>query len=307
MLELHGLSKTYRSFWRGRQVRALHDFTLTVRRGEVVGIAGPNGAGKSTLLSLLLGFLHPTHGSVRIGGLSPRAYVERSGVGYLAELVAIPPKWTVEGTVQRCAVLANVPMAERAAQVERVLELLGLAEQRRKTARQLSKGNLQRLALAQALVGRHELVILDEPTHGLDPVWTQRFRDVVREERRPDRAFFIASHNLDELERLADRVIILHQGELQRVVGPGAETVLAEVHRATYRLRLATPYLGLTALAPGATPVPGREDEWRIHGDIAELNRVLGVLVAAGVIVLAFGPEESRLESEFRRAMGGVR
>lgn len=305
MIELQGLSKTYRSIWRGRQVRALDDFTLTVNRGEVVGIAGPNGAGKSTLISLLLGFLHPTSGSVRIGGLPPREYIERHGAGYLAELVAIPPKWTVDSTLQRCAVLAGVPPADRAAQVERMLELLGLAEQRRKTTRQLSKGNLQRLALAQTLVGSRDLVILDEPTHGLDPVWTQRFRDVVREFRRPDRAFFIASHNLDELERLADRVIILHQGKLQRVVGGGTIAAIANT-QTTYRLRLAAPYPGLERRWPVMLPVAGREDEWRIHGDLTDLNRILGELLAAGLVISAFGPEESRLESEFRRAMGGV-
>ena len=103
MIELSGVSKTYRSLIRQRTVRALDDLTLSIGRGEVVGIAGPNGAGKSTLISLLVGFLHPTAGSVRVGGLPPRAWVERHGVSYLTELVALPPRWTVDETLTRRA------------------------------------------------------------------------------------------------------------------------------------------------------------------------------------------------------------
>src|SRR5687767_724778 len=99
---------------------------------------------------------------------------------------------------------------------------MGLDEQRGKRVKQLSKGNLQRLGLAQALLREERVLILDEPTHGLDPVWTQRFRDVVEALRRPGRAIFIASHNLDELQRLADRVAIIDGGQLQRVVEPRA-------------------------------------------------------------------------------------
>ena len=101
-------------------------------------------------------------------------------------------------------------------------------------------------------------------------------------------------------------MIILHQGQLQRVVGPGTTAGIADHAQATYRLRLATPYPGLERRWPTVVPVAGRDDEWRIHGDLTDLNRILGELLAAGLVISAFGPEESRLESEFRRAMGGV-
>jgi ABC-2 type transport system ATP-binding protein len=302
VIECRQLSKTYQSLLRGRTVCALDDLTLTVGRGEVVGIAGPNGAGKSTFISLLLGFLQPSAGTVRLDGLAPRAYIERSGAGYLTELVAIPPRWTVASALQRFACLAALPAEARGARVEELVAQLGLVEHRQKQVRQLSKGNLQRLGLAQALLADSDLVILDEPTHGLDPLWTQRFRDVVQQLRRPGRVILIASHNLDELERLADRVAILHQGRLQRVVGAGAPAGTAAP--AAYRLVLAEPHADLGRHFAGAAAIDGRANEFRVSGGVQELNRSLAELLAAGGIVRSFYPEQSRLESEFRAAVG---
>jgi ABC-type multidrug transport system ATPase subunit len=305
VIELQGLSKTYRTALDGRTVTALDDLTLTLRAGEVVGVAGPNGAGKSTLISLLLGFLHPTRGSARIAGLAPRAYVERHGAAYLPELPAIPSRWTVASTLERAEVLADLPRAVRGERANRVLEWLGLADQRAKQVRQLSKGNLQRLGLAQALVADSDFVVLDEPTHGLDPVWTQRFRDVVRELRRPGRLMVVASHNLDELERIADRVMILSQGRLERVVDVGAAPADSARTAQTYRLALAAQHPVLAQVFPQAAPVEGRPTEWRVRADLSELNRGLAALLAAGVTVVSFAPDESRLESEFRAAVEG--
>lgn len=305
MIELQGLSKTYRAALGGRTVAALDDLTVTLRAGEVVGIAGPNGAGKSTLISLLLGFIAPTRGSARVAGLTPRAYVEHHGAAYLAELPAIPPQWTVASTLARGAVLAGVAPGERSARAARAIERLGLGDQRAKRVRELSKGNLQRLGMAQALVGDSDLVVLDEPTHGLDPVWTQRFRDVVAELRRPTRLMLVASHNLDELERIADRVLILTQGRLERVVDVGAGPAVGERAAVTYRISLAAPHPALAASFPSAEPVAGRAAEWRVRGDVADLNRGLAALMGAGATVTAFAPEESRLESEFRAAVEG--
>jgi ABC-2 type transport system ATP-binding protein len=306
VIELQGLSKTYRSLFGTRVVPALDDLTLTLARGEVVGVAGPNGAGKSTLISLLLGYLRPTQGQVQVDRMPPRRWVERHGVGYQAELVAIPGRWSVEGALQRYTVLSGVSRAQLTQRVDSLLSDFGLADQRRKRVRELSKGNLQRLGLAQALAGDSDLVVLDEPTHGLDPLWTQRFRDVVRDLRRPSRLILIASHNLDELERLADRVLILHQGRLQRVVTAGAGPAEASVARPlVYRLALTTRHAAVGRVFPAAESVEGRDAEWLVRGDLETLNRGLAELVGAGALVAAFTPEQSRLESEFRAAVRG--
>lgn len=299
MIELENVSKTYISLFRNRRVEALADLTLSIPRGEVFGIAGPNGAGKSTMLSILLGYLHPTAGHARLDGHPPRHYVERHGVSYLTELVAIQPRWNLESALFRYAALSDIPKQTAAERVRDAIETLGLEEHRKKQVRQLSKGNLQRLGIAQALVADCDLVIFDEPTHGLDPVWTQRFRDVVADMRKPTRTILIASHNLDELERLADRVCILNQGRLQRIVSAGGAHT-----GGLYRLVLAQPASRLAEFFDDAVAVEGRSNEYRVRGTLEQLNQRLAELMAAGNTVVAFYPEQSRLESEFRAAVG---
>lgn len=301
MIRFEAASKSYVSLIRRRRVDALAEFSMEMRRGEVFGIAGPNGAGKSTLISLILGFLRPTSGQITINGLAPRAYVESQGVGYLTELVNLPPRWKVPHTLARMASLSGIATATRGVLVQGMMTRLGLEEHSNKQVRQLSKGNLQRLGLGQALLGDFEIVVLDEPTHGLDPLWTQRFRDVVADLRHPDRVVVIASHNLDELELLADRVAILNHGRLQRIVehGTASTGATALMWRVTFE--------GVTdviAVLPGATEVAGRPGTWRISASRTELSAGLAVLLSAGALLIECSPEESRLETEFRAAVG---
>lgn len=298
MIELENVSKTYISLFRNRRVEALAGLTLSISRGEVFGIAGPNGAGKSTMLSILLGYLRPTAGQARLDGHNPRHYVENSGVSYLTELVSIPPRWNLEAALYRYAALSNLPKATARERVRHAMETLGLDEHRKKQVRQLSKGNLQRLGIAQALLADSDLVIFDEPTHGLDPVWTQKFRDIITALRRPTRTILIASHNLDELERLADRVGILSQGRLQRIVTAGGAHL-----GGAYRLVLAQPAAGLVEVFSDAITVAGRSNEYQVSGTLEQLNERLARLLAGGVTIVAFYPEQSRLETEFRAAV----
>ena len=301
MIVFDHVGKRYTS-WRGREVRALEEFSLEIRTGEVFGLAGPNGAGKSTLISLLLGFLGPSSGVVRIDGLDPRRYVERHGVSYLSELVNIPPTWRVTDALRRYGILAGVPAHALDARVESVMEALGLEEHRTKRARQLSKGNLQRLGLAQALLGDERVIVLDEPTHGLDPVWTQRFRDVVDRLRRPDRAILIASHNLDELARLADRVGIIDRGRLQRVVDVRANE-RAVTEGAPYRIVVSDGGVRVQDVFPGARELARGEFEVSALS-LDEINAGLVRLIQGGTVVRAVYPVHSALEQQFREAVG---
>jgi ABC-2 type transport system ATP-binding protein len=309
LIEFRNVGKTYSPLL-GDEVRAVQDFSLTIELGEVMGIAGPNGAGKSTLISMLLGYLVPTEGTVRIDGLEPRTYIERYGVGYLSELVAINPRWTVDGALARYSILAGVPEAEVQSRVDEVVERLGLDEHRRKKVKELSKGNLQRLGLAQALLRSEAVFILDEPTHGLDPVWTAKFRDIVEQLRRPDRAILIASHNLDELERLADRVAIIDRGQLQRVVdvrGTGGEYPLLGAGSATgaYRLSVVSGGEAVAEVFPGARNL-GRGEFVVEASDLAALNRGVAELIVRGSLLAGFALAQSALEQQFREAIGEV-
>ncbi len=304
MISFSGVGKSYRS-WRGREVRALTDFSLDLQAGEVFGLAGPNGAGKSTLIGLLLGFLGPTEGAVLIDGSDPRRYLEQHGAGYLSELVNIPPGWRVAPALERYAILSGVPRSTLQARVAASIEQLGLEEHRFKRVRQLSKGNLQRVGLAQALLADARLIVLDEPTHGLDPVWTQRFRDVVDAMRRPDRVILIASHNLDELARLADRVGIIDGGRLQRLVDVRASHQHV-TEGAAYRLVVTRGEDQVMRHFPAARSM-GR-GEYEMSGvTLDAINAALVALIQDGAQVSAVFPVHSALEQQFREAVGGRR
>ena len=270
-VELAGLCKTY-SGLTGQAVQALSDVDLNIGAGEVVGVAGPNGAGKSTLLSILTGFLAPTAGTARVHGLEPRAYARRFGVAYLPELVRLPPHWTVATALRRLGELGGLSGETLKQRAAAALEELGLAEQAAKRVGRLSKGNLQRLGIAQMLLSDSDLMIFDEPSNGLDPVWLMRFRELVAKLRRPGRLIVIASHNLDELERLTDSVVILGRGRVERVVRHSAAAQSAAA-AGVFRLKLLKPCGALAELFPGALPVQGRENEYKIEIDAAALSR----------------------------------
>jgi ABC-type multidrug transport system ATPase subunit len=300
VIEFKNVGKIYKSLL-GNSVKAVEEFSLTVVDGETLGIAGPNGAGKTTLIAMMLGYLRPTAGTVEINGLPARQYVERNGIGYLSELIAINPKWRAESALVRYATLAGIPYSEIPSRVNYVVDLLGLAEHRDKKVKALSKGNLQRLGLAQALLRDEQILVLDEPTHGLDPVWTQRFRDIVEELRRPDRTILIASHNLDELQRLADRVAIIDRGRLQRLVSTGYEHAAPAATR--FRVTLASGYDLMRTVFPGAEDAGRGEYDVTVQS-IQELNTALADLIGRGALVASVIPERSVLEQQFREAVG---
>lgn len=216
MIELENVRHRYRTLLPGRgATRALDGVSLSLDEAGVVGLVGVNGAGKTTLLRILMGFLRPREGRVAIAGMEPRAYVQRHGIGYVPERVAIPPGWTVEGALRAYGMMgdAGEDLAER---VGDGISRFGLAGAERRRVGALSKGNLQRLALAQALLGERRLLILDEPTDGLDPLWTAELRVILEEWRSgdPRRLAIVATHDLHFLERVADRVVMLHQGKV---------------------------------------------------------------------------------------------
>jgi len=301
MIRLEGVSKEYGLF--GRRVPALAGVSLEIPRGVSVGIVGPNGAGKSTLLRLLLGYLRPTSGALRIDGLSPREYVERAGIAYVPERPAVPPRWTVRHALHAFAALGDVePWRERVAGVLADLGLEPVADRR---AGALSKGNLQRLALAQALLGDRSILILDEPTDGVDPEWRARIRDLLAQWRAadPDRLLLFASHDLDEVERVADRVVVLLDGRIREVL----ELRAPDASLPPYRLELHAP--DDVARAAVAEAFPGADpdgDGWTVRADdAADLSARLASLLARGATVRALVPRPQTLEQRFRRSVGG--
>ena len=279
-------------------VLAVDSVSLRVRQGEIYGFLGLNGAGKTTTIRALLGMIRPSAGNVRVLGkdVGPNGRGPWARVGHLVESPSAYPELTTRENLEIARRLHGIKDSHA---TTHIIQQLGLASYADRKADTLSSGNLQRLGLAQALMREERVIILDEPTHGLDPVWTQRFRDVVEALRRPGRAIFIASHNLDELQRLADRVAIIDRGRLQRIVEPraassavlpyrisivGAEQVLREV------------FPTAEARGPGDFEIPGVE--------LRALNAGIAELLRRGVLVSNLHPAHSVLEQHFRQAVG---
>jgi ABC-type multidrug transport system ATPase subunit len=221
MIRLEGIVKEYRAAGGAfsQPVRALDEVTLDVAPGAALAVIGLNGAGKSTLLRMLLGYTRPTSGTVTVDGMPPRRYTETAGIAYVPENIAIPEHWTVRGAMRAYAALGNLG-SEAGDRVDWSIDRLGLDGLADRKVRALSKGNLQRLGIAQALLADRRVMILDEPTGGLDPVWLAELRAITAAWRAADpaRLLLIASHDLSEVERLADRAVILHRGRLRHEI-----------------------------------------------------------------------------------------
>jgi ABC-2 type transport system ATP-binding protein len=290
MIELSSVTRKF-----GRASEAVSDVTLSLRAGCVWALVGPNGAGKSTLLSLILGFIRPTRGTVLIAGDRPRDYVRDCGASYLPERFSLPSSWRAGDALRMFAQLDG----SGAASAARVIDRFGLEPHLHKRSRELARGLLQRVGLAQALIAERDLIVLDEPTEGLDPVWRVRLRDIVNDLRAENRTIVIASHDLAELERVADRVIVLDAGRVREVL-----EVQPHAHVAEYRVRLADPFQTVHDSFPDARAEDERTFITRV-ADAAELSQRLGALLASGAIVSAVEPLHRALEERVRAAIDG--
>lgn len=215
-LEFQDVTKEYRSFLGQRRLRALESFTLTVETGEIFGFLGPNGAGKSTAIHLAMGFMRPTGGRGRMLG-EPFGHARvRRRVGFLAENVAFYHR-RAERLVRFYGALNGMGGSQLARRAREVLKAVGLQEQSSRNVGRFSRGMLQRVGLAQALVNDPELLILDEPTSALDPLARVIVRELLLSAREAGKTIFLSSHLLSEVELVCDRVAVLHRGKLVRL------------------------------------------------------------------------------------------
>jgi ABC-2 type transport system ATP-binding protein len=197
-----------------RVVEAVKGVSFEVRRGEIFGFLGPNGAGKTTTLKTLLGLIFPTRGEARLFGHPSTSPLARERVGYLPENPYLYQYLTAMELMDLFGRLAGVPSSTRATQSAELLRRVGLGSVMDRPVRRFSKGMLQRAGLAQALLGDPELLILDEPMTGLDPIGRKEVRDLILEERQRGRTVMFSSHILSDVELLCDRVAIVNRGEL---------------------------------------------------------------------------------------------
>jgi ABC-2 type transport system ATP-binding protein len=212
------LTKVYKDFWGRDKVRALDDLSLTIRRGEVFGLLGPNGSGKSTTIKLLLGLIFPTRGTATVLGAPAGSTTINEKIGFLPEESYLYRFLNGEETLKFYGRLFKIPSKELKSRVPKLLDVVGLDEKARKRKlREYSKGMARRIGLAQALINNPELIMLDEPTTGLDPIGTREMKDLILDLRKQGKTVLLCSHLLADVQDVCDRITILFRGKMMEL------------------------------------------------------------------------------------------
>ena len=211
-IDVRGFAKTFRTQFLLRRVAAVRDVSFAVRRGEIFGLLGPNGAGKTTTIKMLLGLVAPDRGSAEILGVPVPRKESRAKLGFLPENPYFYDHLTPRELLLDYGRLFGLPTAECRKRAEVLLERLDIVSLAGRAIRKLSKGQVQRVGMAQALLSEPEVLVLDEPMSGLDPVGRKEFRDILLERARAGAAVLFSSHILPDVEMIADRVAIIHEG-----------------------------------------------------------------------------------------------
>jgi ABC-2 type transport system ATP-binding protein len=215
IVSIRGLTKVFKDFWGRPKARAVDNVDFEVRQGEVFGLLGPNGSGKSTTVKLMLGLLYPTKGHIEVFGHSPRHVATKSRIGYLPEESYLYRYLNSRETLDFFGNLFRLPRGDRNDRAEQLLEMVGLSQTRMRTVGEFSKGMQRRIGLAQALINDPDLVILDEPTAGLDPIGCREVKDLILALARRGKTVILSSHLLADVEDVCDRVVIYYGGKVQ--------------------------------------------------------------------------------------------
>jgi len=297
LIEVAGLRKTYRSAIGKPRITALDGIDLTVREGELFGLLGPNGAGKTTTVKILLGLTRPSAGEARISGLAVSDPESRRRVGYLPEGHKIPGYLTAR---QAMSIFGRMSGMDKASINKRVIELLEkvrIASWADVRVKKFSKGMTQRLGLAIALIHSPNVLLLDEPTDGVDPVGRREIRDLLREEARNGTAVLLNSHLLSEIELTCDRVAVLRNGRV------AAEGTIDELTRKSAKYKMVAAPVDEPLLAAFRETGAGVERE-NGHmvlsvSDLQHLNTLVDKLRASGGVLSELSPVRSTLEDVF--------
>jgi ABC-2 type transport system ATP-binding protein len=305
-IRIEQLSKTFRvGFW-ARKVKAVEDVSLEVRRGEIFGLLGPNGAGKTTTLKMLLGFVRPSRGRAWVLGHPAGSFAARRKVGYLPENPALYEFLSGEEYLRFAARLSGLSRRDAAAQAPKLLETVGLAGRADRSIRKFSKGMVQRLALAQALIGDPEVVVLDEPMSGLDPIGRKDVRDLIFGLRRQGRTVLFSTHILSDVEAICDTVGIIIGGRLTDC-GPLSDLLEPGVRAVEIVARGVPEQLAERLVREGAQAMQRDGALVLTFPSEPPAQEAVRALVGAGAVLVSVAPHRQTLESLFvERALAGV-
>ncbi len=300
------LTKDYRlGFWRNRVKRALDRLSLSVEAGEVFGLLGPNGAGKTTTLKLLFRLIFPTSGTARILGKRLNDASVRSRVSYLPENPSFYEHLSAEEFLNYVASLFGLSAAERRRRIGELIDQLGLSASRHVPLRRFSKGMIQRLGIAQALINDPDLVFLDEPMSGLDPLGRREVREVILRLKERQKTVFFSTHILADAETLCGRVAVLHRGRLQ---GCGELNKILSLGASTTELVLEGPSAEvLAALMPYASSVIRTGERVRLEiPEESQVQRTLEIILRGRTKLISVNPVKRSLEDYFLQKVGAL-
>jgi len=301
-IQIDGLTKDYAvGFWRKTMRRSLDHLTLEVNQGEAFGFLGPNGAGKTTTLKLLMGLIFPTSGSARVRGRSISDVGMHREIGYMPEQPYFYDYLTARELLDYFARFFGYDRVEREERIRKFLERVGLAGSADVQLRKFSKGMLQRVGIAQAILHDPEVVFLDEPMSGLDPVGRREVRDIILELKSRGRTIFFSTHILSDAEMLCDRVAVLVGGKLQGVGAP-RELVSMEIQGMEILFELHAGYTLPSEMAERATHTGER---YRIVVPEAEVYVALEKLKICAARILSVTPLRPSLEDYFLKLVSG--
>jgi len=298
VIETNSLSKQYISVFSKQTVNALNDFTFSVQQGEIFGLLGPNGAGKTTLIKILLGITFPTKGQAKLFGKDVKDYTARQKVGYLPENHRFPGYLTGEQVLRYYGELSGLKNdSQMKEKIDWYLTLMNLGQWRNTKVRKYSKGMLQKLGIAQALLSDPELIFLDEPTDGVDPIGRKEIRDILLELRAKGKTIFLNSHLLSEVEMICDRVAILNKGDM---VLNGSVDVITKTDN-VYEIQTDSSLtMELKSKILEIDPDAGAgENEIHTSKGITGLNSIIDLLRASNINIISVKQKTSTLEDLF--------
>jgi ABC-2 type transport system ATP-binding protein len=297
-IDVHDLKKTYRTPFARKKVEALRGVTFSVERGHIFGFVGPNGAGKTTTIRTLMGLIRPTGGTAALLGEPLPSRGARFKIGFLPESPYFYDYLDVGELCDLAGRLFGLAPALRKRRADELIEKVGLTRARGQSLKKFSKGMLQRAGLAQALMNDPELVVLDEPMSGLDPIGRKEVRDLILELRDAGKTVFFSTHILSDIEAITDRVAIIARGQLQ-AHGTPADLVSKALQGVDVTIRLAA---DAAALTEGAARVRRVGDELSLTlGAETDVDAWIARAHAAGAKVMQITPRHETLEDLFVR------
>ncbi len=297
-IEISNLAKVYNK--KKNEVRALNDLTLNISPGIIYGLLGPNGAGKTTLIKILLGIVHPTLGNAKVLGVDINDYSIRKRIGYLPENHKFPQFLTAESVMKYFAELSGVEISNLDKEIDRLLALVNMTKWKKTKIKKFSKGMMQRLGLAQALINNPDLIFLDEPTDGVDPIGRKEIRDLLLRLKDDGKTIFLNSHLLSEVELVSDRIAILNKGNLIKEGSVEEITASKQIYTLELENKLSENFIKDNFKDFTFKELDIDKSTYEFHiSDMKELNKLIDNLRENNIVIKAVTPQKNTLEEMF--------